>query len=197
MTTTTTVQNDALAPAIKVGYATFGSVIERQESTVAGLREGGVAALMVNQSMPTPGLTSPSTVLTNTWATVLMVDQAMPTLGQFELFRRLNEEEARPESERWPAADPPCKQAFADARSFICRLPLCPIRLPDIGVADDGEVNFLWDGDGVYIDLGFYGTGDYSYFALDEDGQKFHGDDVPATGILPAELVNLIRSERN
>ena len=112
---------------------------------------------------------------------------------QFELLRQLNQEEDRPESERWPAADLPGKQAFADARAFIGQLPTCPIRLPDIGVADDGEVNFLWDGDGVYIDLGFYGTGDYSYFASDEDGQEFRCDDLPADGILPAELVNLIR----
>ena len=30
--------------------------------------------------------------------------------------------------------------------------------MPDIGLADDGEANNIWDSGGNYVDLGFYGT---------------------------------------
>ena len=168
---TTTLPNYVPAPAILAGFPTYGSAPERPVSTVAGYR----------QSHPA----------------VLMIDPVMLTPHQSELLRRLDTAQAAPESERWPAADRPCEQAFADARSFIWRLPPCPVRLPNIGVADDGEVNFLWDSDGIYIDLGFYGAGTFSYFARAGDGQKFYGDDLPASGILPGNLVNLIRGELN
>ena len=168
---TTTLPNYVPAPAIRAGGPTYGSALERPVSTVAGIW----------QSHPA----------------VLMIDPAMPTPQQWELLRRLDIAQGAPESERWPAADRPCEPAFADARSFIWRLPPCPVRLPNIGVADDGEVNFLWDSDGIYIDLGFYGDGTFSYFARAEDGQKFYGDDLSASGILPGNLVNLIRGELN
>ena len=168
---TTTLPSYVQAPAILAGFPTYGSALERPVSTLAGLRQSHLAVLMINPAMPTP--------------------------QQWELLRRLDTAQAAPERERWPAADRPCEQAFADARSFIRRLPPCPIRLPNIGVADDGEVNFLWDSDGIYIDLGFYGTGTFSYFARAEDGQKFYGDDLSASGILPGNLVNLIRGELN
>ena len=68
-------------------------------------------------------------------------------------------------SERWPAAEWPSGRAFEDARTFIHALPVSSIPLPHLSFADDGEINFLWNQDGIHIDLGFYGTGTYSYFA--------------------------------
>ena len=168
---TTTLPSYVPAPAIPAAGPTYGSALERPVSTLAGIWQSHPAVLMIDPMMPTP--------------------------QQWELLRRLDTEQAAPERERWPAADRPCERAFADARSFIRRLPPCPIRLPNIGVADDGEVNFLWDSDGIYIDLGFYGAGTFSYFARAGDGQRFYGDDLPASGILPGNLVNLIRGELN
>ena len=168
---TTTLPNYVPAPAILAGFPTYGSAPERPVSTIAGPRQSHPAALMIDLVMPTP--------------------------QQWELLRRLDKAQAAPERERWLAADRPHEQAFADARSFIRRLPPCPVRLPNIGVADDGEVNFLWEGDGIYIDLGFYGAGTFSYFARAGDGQRFYGDDLSVSGILPGNLVNLIRGELN
>ena len=77
------------------------------------------------------------------------------TLQQYALLRQLDEMQSTPESERWPGADWPSEQAFEDARIFIRRLPPVAIHLPDMGLADDGEVNFLWKQEGIHIDLGF------------------------------------------
>ncbi len=94
--------------------------------------------------------------------------------------------------ERWPGAVWPDAQAFGDADTFIRRLPLASIPMPEIGLADDGEVNFLWESDGVHVDLGFYGTRTFSFFARDGDGAGIHGEDVPASHGLPREITALL-----
>ncbi len=68
-----------------------------------------------------------------------------------------------------------------DAVSFAERLPVQMRVRPHISLADDGEVNFSWSQDGIWIDLGFYGTGTYSFYARDKSGQEWSGDDIPAT----------------
>ena len=116
------------------------------------------------------------------------------TLQQWKLLRQLDVIQNTPESERWPNADWPSEQAFKDANLFIQRLPPTAIHMPDLGLADDGEVNFLWKVGGVHLDLGFYGTGSFSYFARAQDGRKFYGDDIPASNGLPYEIASLIRA---
>lgn len=120
------------------------------------------------------------------------VAAAAPAAGQ-SLLAQLDALQHTPESERWPTAEWPNEQAFADARSFIRRLPTAQILMPHMGFADDGEINFLWESDAVHIDLGMYGTGTFSYFARTGDGQKFYGDNCPAAHSLPGEIANLIR----
>ena len=121
------------------------------------------------------------------------VAAATPTAGQL-LLMQLDALQHAPESGRWPTADWPDERAFADARSLIRRLPAGTILMPDVGLADDGEVNFIWDSDGAHIDLGMYGTGTFSYFARTGDGRKFYGDDCPAAHGLPDEIANLIKA---
>ena len=112
--------------------------------------------------------------------------------GNWTLLWHLEALEHRPESERWPAAEWPNDRAFADARAFIHALSFIP--LPHLSFSDDGEINFLWDQDGIHIDLGFYGTGAYSYFARGKDEEGFYADDVPASDGLPDALVGLLGS---
>ena len=138
---------------------------------------------------PTSTLPFPRSVQPNT-----LVDMAMPTSEQWGLLCQLHTIQSAPESDRWPGADWPTAQAFEDARLFIRHLPPVAIHLPNMGLADDGEVNFLWKENGIHIDLGFYGTGTFSYFARTHDGEKFYGDEVPASQGLPQDLVNLIRA---
>ena len=102
---------------------------------------------------------------------------------------RLNELRQR---ETTPEAEPPAPAAFTDAEAFARQLPVPLIEMPHISLADDGELNFAWNGGPVYIDLGFYGTGTYSYFARDQQGQKHYGDDIPAKGPIPRDLIETL-----
>lgn len=91
-----------------------------------------------------------------------------------------------------PDAEPPAPVAFTDAEAFVERLSM-PLRVaPYIALAGDGELNFAWNGNGIYVDLGFYGTGTYSFFAIDQDGRQHHGDDVPAGGPIPESLKQIL-----
>ena len=82
-------------------------------------------------------------------------------------------------------------EAFEDAICFVEKLPPLVLQ-PRISLVIDGEVNFSWKTDEVYIDLGFYGDGEGgSYFAEDSAGHKYYGDSFPP-GELPQEIVQLI-----
>ena len=109
-----------------------------------------------------------------------------------ELARRLERLRSVPQSERWPVGEPPDAAAFSDARTFLDRLTFPLVALPHISLADDGEVNFVWDCEGVHIDLGFYGTGTFSYYARGADGREHYGDDLSVGRPLPADLAFLL-----
>ena len=102
-----------------------------------------------------------------------------------ELVRRLEQLRSVSGGERCPSSASPDDAAFHDARVFLDKLPFPLAALPHISLADDGEVNFAWDGEGVHIDLGFYGTGTYSYYARGSDGQERFGDDLSVSQPLP------------
>lgn len=108
------------------------------------------------------------------------------------LITRLDTLQNLSEVERWPGSIHPTTQAFRDARLFVCRSTLSALPTPTIVLADDGEINFLWSDDGVHVDLGFYGTGTYSYFARGYEGQRIHGEDVPASEGLSSEIIELL-----
>jgi len=97
-----------------------------------------------------------------------------------------------PEDMRWPEATWPTKQAFDDARVFITKLPLGDIPEPLIRFAADGEINFLWTDEEVDVDLGFYGTGTYSYFGCDGSGQKIKNESVLASEGMAQEIKDLL-----
>ena len=112
--------------------------------------------------------------------------------GVWPLLRRLADLYSTPESERWPDADWPTREAFEDAWEFTTRL-LSPLKeLPHVSLAGDGEVNFAWSGGAIHIDLGFYGTGTFSYYCRDSDGRESFGDDIPVTSPLPEDLASLL-----
>lgn len=111
-----------------------------------------------------------------------------PTL---QLIKKLEVCQYKPEEERWPCVKWPDEKAFEDAYFFIQHLDLTSIPVPTITLADDGEVNFLWKYDPVYVDLGFYGTGTYSYFACHKDGRESIGEFILVNrGLLP-EVIQL------
>ena len=122
------------------------------------------------------------------------VNTMTPSSQLRQLAQRLEQLRFIPEGERWPSSEPPDDAAFHDARVFLDKLPFPLKALPHISLADDGEVNFAWDSEGMHIDLGFYGTGTYSYYARGSDGREHFGDEVPAASSLPADLETLLRA---
>lgn len=122
------------------------------------------------------------------------VTTIIPSSQLSELVQRLEQLRSIPQGERWPSSEAPNDAAFRDARMFLDRLPFPLAALPHISLADDGEVNFTWDGEGVHIDLGFYGTGTYSYYARGSDEQEHFGDEVPAASSLPTDMDALLRA---
>ena len=108
------------------------------------------------------------------------------------LVMQLKAIEHTEESERWPEAVWPPKKAFIDAFEFVKLLPLSQIPTPDISLANDGEINFYWNANGVYVDLGIYGTGTLSYFAKKENERKIYGENIPADEGLPHDLKALL-----
>lgn len=97
----------------------------------------------------------------------------------------------------WDGADgrAPSKQALADAESFARRLPFSRIHAPHVSLAADGEVNFLWMLPTIRIDLGFYGDGTYSFYALTAVGREFISDTSTVSEALPSELLALLERQ--
>ena len=65
------------------------------------------------------------------------------------------------------ARDPSLAQAVNDALRFIDLVP-ATATLPQVALADDGEINLFWRGDGLLIDIGFIGDGLMHYYVSDE-----------------------------
>lgn len=95
----------------------------------------------------------------------------------------------------WDGADgqKPTEAAIEDAERFVRSLPGDGLAAPVITLANDGEINFLWRHEGNSIDLGFHGTGTFSYYARARDGGELFGDDVAAASGLPPGLLSLLR----
>ena len=108
------------------------------------------------------------------------------------LLERLAELRSTPPCDRWPGTDWPVEDAFQDAGKFTERLPGSMRVRPHISLSDDGEVNFSWSQDGMRIDLGFYGSGSYSFYAQDKTSHEWLGDEISVASSLPNDLLNLI-----
>ena len=115
-----------------------------------------------------------------------------------DVVERLDTLRSDPESEQPSWAIRPKDQAFIDAQNFVSTWPSEGIPMPNVGLADDGEVNFLWEGPRLHVDLGFFGDGTYSCYAR-APGIRVRVDEVSARhGIFPAlqEIFSLDNNER-
>ena len=88
----------------------------------------------------------------------------------------------------------PSVVAIRNSLRFVDLLPL-DVKLPEVSVAGDGEVNFYWDFEGVFIDVGLF-TDDKIYYYVnvdtigaDEDGAESFNDQS-----LPVLLESAIRA---
>lgn len=85
----------------------------------------------------------------------------------------------------------PSPAAISDALRFVDLLP-DDGPLPDVAVADDGEVNFFRRREGLFVDIGFYGDGQIHYYVrvesarIDVDGSEpFSGKSLPRALVIP------------
>ena len=98
--------------------------------------------------------------------------------------------ESYPEGWNGEDAKPATDKAVKEAKDFVywlaSRHKLLGQTIPHISLANDGEVNFLWRTERGVLDLGFYGTGTYSYYAKIHDShlnEEFGDDDLPSEDI--------------
>ena len=110
------------------------------------------------------------------------------------VLERLRELRAAPEAEQPPWAERPADRAFTDAQRFVSAWPSVDLPMPDVGLADDGEVNFLWQGPQLHVDLGFFGDGTFSCFARAPGGVRIAVDDVAAELGLPPDLQAILKA---
>ena len=86
----------------------------------------------------------------------------------------------------------PTSAAVNEALRFLDALP-AGVPSPSVSWAEDGEVGFYWGGEGIYVDVGFYGDGNISYYAsVAAAGIDHNGDEDFADGALPPPLVSAI-----
>ena len=108
-------------------------------------------------------------------------------------LERLDEWFRNPED--WgPDTTWPTDLAFFDAMKFVSNLSESVLTELEIGIAEDGEVNFSWDTDTTWIDLGFYGgSRTNSYFARDKrTGNRFRDSNFNPLDGLPIMLELLL-----
>ncbi|WP_156311923.1 hypothetical protein [Methylobacterium platani] len=83
------------------------------------------------------------------------------------------------------------KQAMAFAQHLQT---LGDIAQPHVSLANDGEINFYWKTSRLALDLGFSGTGMYSYYGHTLDGVEFVEDGADIQQPLPSELIVALRA---
>ena len=115
----------------------------------------------------------------------------LPSIPNQEVLSRLDNLRESGDRYVYPGGKGPADAAFDDARRFLEGLSELKIH-PKLSLVADGEINFSWENDDVYIDLGFYGDGKGgSYYAEDSSGRKYYRDSFPPDK-LPREIAVLI-----
>lgn len=88
----------------------------------------------------------------------------------------------------------PSVVAIRNSLRFVDLIPLDG-KLPEVSVAGDGEINFYWDFEGVFIDVGLFTDNKIYYYInigaieVDEDGAEIFDDQS-----LPVLLESVIRA---
>ena len=94
----------------------------------------------------------------------------------------------------WGSADSiaPTAITISHARQFVDLLPT-GAALPHVSVAEDGEFNFLWRSDSVYIDVGIYGDGQIHYYVSSKvAGIEKDNSEPLSVYFLPKEIIAAI-----
>lgn len=76
------------------------------------------------------------------------------------------------------SSEPASPIALNDAESFVHSFNWSELRLPSVSLAEDGEICFAWMSDELYLDLGFFGDGKFSFYAERPNEERYTGDDL-------------------
>lgn len=99
-------------------------------------------------------------------------------------------------SDGWNGPDSvgPSDQTIKDAEQFANSIDFDSIHMPNVSLANDGEISFFWDIKGLYLDLGFLGDGSYSFYAKPPKGKEVIVDNAPLSRPLPQNILNHLRN---
>lgn len=93
-----------------------------------------------------------------------------------------------------PDSQPAPRRALEDAEAFLRSHEWEDLLLPIISLAEDGEINFYWSNENLYLDLGFFGDKTYSYYARLSDDTRYMKDDVPFDQSLPPHILDMLKA---
>lgn len=83
----------------------------------------------------------------------------------------------------------PSRAAIDEAIQFVENLPPF-IALPEPMVSSDGEVGLFWHSGGLYLDIGFRGCGECSYFGKTDQARLKGRSAISSTNPIPSDLLD-------
>ena len=83
----------------------------------------------------------------------------------------------------------PTPEAIAQAKSFIATMPT-DVRSPEVEPSGDGEINLVWRSDAAYLEVGFCGDQQFSFFGKTKTApeERLFGDVPLSANRLPLGL---------
>ncbi|MGW5961029.1 hypothetical protein [Methylorubrum thiocyanatum] len=119
----------------------------------------------------------------------------LPAFRECALIKRIREIATYQAGWDGPESVGPTVETVKQAIDFARQLQsLGDIAPPYITAANDGEINFYWKTPHLALDLGFTGTGQYSYYGQTPDGAEFAEDGADVGQPLPLELIAALRA---
>ncbi len=86
---------------------------------------------------------------------------------------------------------PASSDTVKDTLEFLEKLPF-GVTEPRAGLSGDGEISLFWESDEIYIDIGFLGDGNFTFYARDGQGIEYFKDEIGLDEPLPDALLHLI-----
>lgn len=98
--------------------------------------------------------------------------KAAKSSGLQQLQSRLRAIGAYEAGDLGPESKPASASSLLESGRFVEQIDWTTSKIPSLNLAEDGEINFFWSDPELYLDLGFYGDGTYSYYAKTRTDRK-------------------------
>ncbi|GJD90745.1 hypothetical protein BHAOGJBA_4287 [Methylobacterium hispanicum] len=128
-------------------------------------------------------------------STALTTRPTLPAFRECALIKRIRELATYQVGWDGPESVGPTIETVKQAIDFARQLQaLGDVAQPYVSLANDGEINFYWKTPRLALDLGFTGTGRYSYYGETPDGAEFAEDGAEIGQPLPPDLIAVLRA---